>query len=237
LENGKMRFSKNYILLFLIGGLTIVMMESCTPGTYTFYPSTSHIARPYHLNDTVYLIPPVSTFSILGKDDRIIGSNSKRAAAISTMANRMLGKGLCTQYHCKPLGNKSMDEKLVRTEMEKMVNYFYEHKAKRYKLPLHADKPGYGLILYVNYQLRDSHWWSELPNKSKGVAEPRALISFNLCLFELKSGSVEFYKYRFISEVYGWDTHNDCTDEILFEKKIREGTQKVLRKFAKVSNK
>jgi hypothetical protein len=110
-----------------------------------------------------------------------------------------------------------------------MNRFFYEHKKNNYAFKFNSNKRGYGLIYGIDWQLRDYKYW--ISRNSHNAQANRALIFSYWCLFDLRTGEIVDYKYRFTGITGGWDSLNNCTDEVWFDIITREALYKTAKHF------
>jgi len=102
---------------------------SCTPETYTFYPSQRRINYRFNKNDSIHVIFPYASFTLIGSGDVTIDNDHEQANYIERESNEYLLKSLKEKYKSDQLVIE-YDRDSLKAQFGKMISHFLLHQRK-----------------------------------------------------------------------------------------------------------
>jgi hypothetical protein len=214
-------------------------MESCTPSTYTYYPAQRMINHKFNVNDSIFIIYPLASFKVIGNGDSAFFYDDDRARKMEGFSNEYLYLNLGRKFKFNQLLGDYNRDSLAR-QFEKMIKTFYQKRSNVYYLNAESKKRGYGLILGLDWRLND-YWYTvetAVRYSSGHYGPPRLLTFSHLCLFDLQSGKVLYYKYhhKFLLNAR-FNESNVCLDESQVENVMRKNLNALVNRLNRKSPK
>lgn len=210
----------------LLGGcLLSLLVASCLPYSYTYYPSTRQIKKDFNKSDSLYLLYPYGNAGVFGKNDVLLSRDESLDKLMAETADYYLVKRLLKKGNFAMLTLDEAQRDTLAVRFYKMTEVFNFSKRRDYTLKLDIPKKGYALICWTDCLIRDYPLYVTLGGYNK--MEVRFATKCHLCLVELETGRVVYYK--FYSHQYNglFDSDNKCSNKDGFNEILLENLDKV----------
>jgi len=213
-------------------------MNSCTPFDYSYFPAQRKIDHKINICDTVYLIFPYSSFRIITFKDADLAEDSVIARSLAEFGGHYITENVSKHLRTGLASMKKEDRDSLKKEFEDMTKLFYYHRRPSYYVRLNSTHHGYGLILDLDWQVRDYAFWLSLDQSTNhGLThEARGLTFYYLCLIDLSTGKVLYYKYFFSQFVGGFNDDNEISEMAGLKNLLSKNLKALLKGFLRKNN-
>src|SRR6185295_14289502 len=97
-----------------------IVMCSCAPGTYSYYPSQRRISHQFDPRDSIYIIFPYANFSVIGDEERILDRDNERADLMAKLSNDHILEVISEKFGATPLKANDYDREALGAQFLKM---------------------------------------------------------------------------------------------------------------------
>lgn len=166
----------------------IGVLYSCTPDTYTYYPSQRKINNRLNPDSPIYLVPPFASFVVMEQNDVVRNTNTEDQQIMESFAANYLTDQLKDKFPLRALAARDYNRDTLSLEFRKMVDLFYQTKSKSYSMKPVSRVNGYGVLLGMD--------WKSINTLGYHGRGGWLKTFYYLCIVNLNSGKVMIYKYH-----------------------------------------
>jgi hypothetical protein len=113
---------------FILFVSILLIVQSCTPETYSYYPAQRRISHKFNNQDSIHVIFPYASFKVIGNGDSELNRDDLRARTIEEISNGYLLKHFTERFKADQLDVADYERDSLGQQFGKMIRYFYKKK-------------------------------------------------------------------------------------------------------------